>query len=312
MQEKEKKYFELLKQKIVVMMQLSYPGINPSISDWKGQELTDFQEDLRIKVNANISEKWFYTHMKSTHTALPRIDMLNFLSRYAGYSNWDDFVFKNRPEENVQQLSQPNTYRYFYLIPLLAILVLGALFGLFKIFNTREYKFTFIDADTRDTINNSKTEVIILPETESPLHYLVQSDGCFRLKTDKSKIRMIVKSPYYQADTISRIVTKLNRDELIMLRPDDYALMIHYFSTMKIDDWEKRRNRLDAMIDDEAMIYQVINARNETGVAIFNKQEFIDKLTMPVGSLKNIEILGSNLRAGKIMVLRFQLNRSKP
>ncbi len=293
-------------------MQLSYPGINPSISDWKGQELTDFQEDLRIKVNANISEKWFYTHMKSTHTALPRIDMLNFLSRYAGYSNWDDFVFKNRPEENVQQLSQPNTYRYFYLIPLLAILVLGALFGLFKIFNTREYKFTFIDADTRDTINNSKTEVIILPETESPLHYLVQSDGCFRLKTDKSKIRMIVKSPYYQADTISRIVTKLNRDELIMLRPDDYALMIHYFSTMKIDDWEKRRNRLDAMIDDEAMIYQVINARNETGVAIFNKQEFIDKLTMPVGSLKNIEILGSNLRAGKIMVLRFQLNRSKP
>ena len=129
MQEKEKKYFELLKQKIVVMMQLSYPGINPSISDWKGQELTDFQEDLRIKVNANISEKWFYTHMKSTHTALPRIDMLNFLSRYAGYSNWDDFVFKNRPEENVQQLSQPNTYRYFYLIPLLAILVLGALFG---------------------------------------------------------------------------------------------------------------------------------------------------------------------------------------
>ena len=154
--------------------------------------------------------------------------------------------------------------------------------------------------------------MIILPETESPLHYLVQSDGCFRLKTDKSKIRMIVKSPYYQADTISRIVTKLNRDELIMLRPDDYALMIHYFSTMKIDDWEKRRNRLDAMIDDEAMIYQVINARNETGVAIFNKQEFIDKLTMPVGSLKNIEILGSNLRAGKIMVLRFQLNRSKP
>ena len=66
------------------MMQQSYPGINSAISEWKGQDITDFQEELLSKVNAHISEKWFYTHMKSTNKTLPRIDVLNLLSKYAG------------------------------------------------------------------------------------------------------------------------------------------------------------------------------------------------------------------------------------
>ena len=45
-------------------MQQSYPGINPVISEWKGQEITDFQEELLNKANAHISEKWFYNHIK--------------------------------------------------------------------------------------------------------------------------------------------------------------------------------------------------------------------------------------------------------
>jgi len=92
LQNGNKNYFELLKQKIVATMQQSYPGINPSISDWKGQEITDFQEELLIKVNAHISEKWFYNHIKSENRSLPRIDVLNLLSKYAGYANWNDFV----------------------------------------------------------------------------------------------------------------------------------------------------------------------------------------------------------------------------
>ena len=53
----DQKYFEVLKKKIVAMMQQSYPGINPSISEWKGQDITDFQEELLRSVNAPISEK---------------------------------------------------------------------------------------------------------------------------------------------------------------------------------------------------------------------------------------------------------------
>jgi uncharacterized protein involved in tolerance to divalent cations len=304
----------VLKQKIVAVLQQSFPGINSSIMDWKGQEITDFQEDLRIKVNAHISEKWFYTHMKSSHHSLPRIDMLNLLSKYAGYANWDDFVFKNSDVINNKPSAvstQKSANRFFLMIPLLVLVIVALLYGLFKMFNTREYRFCFNDADTREPITNSQIEVTLLLEGETPVHNLTGPDGCFLLKTDKSLISMVVKAPYYRTDTIRRMVRKLNRNEMVMLHADDYSLMIHYFSMMKVDDWAKRRSRLEAMIDDGAMICQVFNDKEVTGMALYNKQEFIDKMTMPAGSLKNIEILSSQMRENKIMVLRFRINEKK-
>jgi uncharacterized protein involved in tolerance to divalent cations len=304
----------VLKQKIVAVLQQSFPGINSSIMDWKGQEITDFQEDLRIKVNAHISEKWFYTHMKSSHHSLPRIDMLNLLSKYAGYANWDDFVFKNSDvisNKPSAVSTQKSANRFFLMIPLLVLVIVALLYGLFKMFNTREYRFCFNDADTREPITNSQIEVTLLLEGETPVHNLTGPDGCFLLKTDKSLISMVVKAPYYRTDTIRRMVRKLNRNEMVMLHADDYSLMIHYFSMMKVDDWAKRRSRLEAMIDDGAMICQVFNDKEVTGMALYNKQEFIDKMTMPAGSLKNIEILSSQMRENKIMVLRFRINEKK-
>ncbi|MGA2822011.1 MAG: hypothetical protein ABSE72_00620 [Bacteroidales bacterium] len=314
MSDKKHIHFELLKTKIVAMMQESYPGINPSIAEWKGQEITDFQEDLRIRVNAHISEKWFYTHMKSSHHSLPRIDMLNLLSKYAGYANWDDYVFKNNDViiNDSQTISvKKSANRLFLLIPFLVLVSFALLYGLFKIFNTQEYRFCFYDADTREPITNSRIEVTLLLDGETPVHSLTGSDGCFSLKTDKSLIRMVVKAHYYRTDTIRRMVRKLNRNEMIMLHADDYALMIHYFSMMKVDNWEKRRNRLEAIIDDGAMICQIFNDKEATGMALYNKQEFIDKMTVPSGSLKNIEILSSQMRKNKIMVLRFRINEKK-
>jgi hypothetical protein len=146
---------------------------------------------------------------------------------------------------------------------------------------------------------------------ESPDHHLVDDQGRFYFKTDKSKIKLVVKSPYYKIDTIIRIVRKLNRNEVVMLEPDDYALMIQYFSLMKVDDWEKRRNRLNEMIDDNAMICQVFNDKEASGVALYNKQEFIDKLTIPSSSLKNIDVLRTQFKDGKIMVLRFRIKTEK-
>jgi hypothetical protein len=151
------------------------------------------------------------------------------------------------------------------------------------------------------------TEVILLPEGEPPVHYNVEKDGCFSLKTDKYRIKMVVKVPYYLPDTIEGIVRKMKARETIMLAPDNYSMMIHYFSTMKVDDWEKRRNQLDQMIDDGAMICQVINDKNETGVALLNKDEFINKMTVPSGSLKNLEILGTQVKNGKIMLLKYRI-----
>jgi hypothetical protein len=308
--EKDYRYFELLKQKIAEVMKKTYPGINPEIGEWKGQEITDFQEDLRIRANATISEKWFYTHMKSTHTSLPRIDMLNILSMYAGYANWDDFIYRNAPREP-RAKSRPETgNRYFVLVPLITLGIIALVFLLFRLFSTQEYSIRFLDADTQEPISGSRIEVSILADGESPVQYLSGTDGVLHFKTGKSRIRMVVRAPYYQADTIVRMVTRLNRRETVMLKPDDYALMIHYFSTMKVDDWQKRRQRLDGMIDDGAMICQVVNGPEATGMALYNKEEFIDKLTIPSGSLKNLEVLGTRTRDGKIVLLRFRIKDS--
>jgi len=309
----------VLKQKIVAKMQESYPGINPDISEWKGQEITDFQEELLKTVNAHISEKWFYTHMKSVSKSLPRIDVLNLLSKYAGYANWDDFVFKNQDlieasESGAQAVSEParsvpNTAnRYFIIIPIVAVCIVLIFFGVFKLFNTREYKFCFYDADTREPITGTNIQVQVLVDGETPVTTYCNADGCCYLKTDKSMVKLVVSTPYYQTDTITRIVKKLNANEIVNLHANDYALMIHYFSEMKVDDWGKRRERLENMIDESAMIYQLYSrSKAASGMEILNKQEFIDKLTMPSGSLKNIEVLDTRLRDGKIIILRFRV-----
>jgi uncharacterized integral membrane protein len=297
--------FKLLKQKIVLQMQKSFPGINPDISAWKGQDIIDFQEELLAKVNANISEKWFYSHFKSQNISLPRIDMLNLLSKYAGFANWDDFRFKqsNHPGKVQPVIKNPN--RFFIIVPALMILILAFLFVFFKVFNTREYTFNFFDADTKMPVTNSIIEVSVILDGESPVSHLCRPDGSFQIKTDKSNIRFVVKSPYYQTDTIFRKLDKFNRNETVKLRSDNYALMLLYFSTMNVKDWQKRRNQLDAMISDSAMIYQVY-ASDEIGLELYNKWEFINKLTLPASSLQGIEILDTKYQGDQISLIRFR------
>ncbi len=156
-------------------MQQSFPGINPSISEWKGQEIVDFQEELLQKVNAHISEKWFYSHVKSEKDSLPRIDMLNLLSKYAGYANWDDFRFKNSSQEIAVADPIKKANRYFIYIPLLVLGILGIMFFLFKMFSTKDYKFHFYDADTKEPVTNNIIEVNVLLEGESPVSYLMRT-----------------------------------------------------------------------------------------------------------------------------------------
>ena len=307
MHNNNKYHFELLKQKIVATMKQSYPGIDPNITEWKGQEITDFQEELLIKVNAHISEKWFYNHIKSQNKSLPRIDILNLLSKYVGYANWDDFIFQNR-DKVASRKSITKGNRYFVLVPLLLIGVMVILFFLFKMLSTQQYHFSFYDAHTREAIISDQVEIKLLSEDESPINYFSDTAGNFFLKTDQSEVKMVVSAPYYKSDTIIRILKKFEREQKISLQPNDYALIIHYFSEMNVDDWQKRRSYLDKIIDDRAMIYQVLNDLNTLGMEIYNKKEFVDKLTMPTSSLKHIEILETQFRKDKIMILRFRIN----
>lgn len=305
MKERDIQYLRLLKKRIVETMKLSHPGIGNSISEWKGQEITNFQEDLMNRVNEYISEKWFYTHMKSESWKLPRIDMLNLLARYVGYNDWNDFKFKNK--ENlpfaVQKIETSGSIPYLKIFGLIIILIVSLL--LIKSLGNKNYQFRLVDAYTKKRISDTLTEIIIINENESPLHMKCNPPGYFDLKTKKEKVRFLVRAPYYKTDTITRILDRYENFENIYLYPNDFALMIHYFSATNVKDWEKRRDQLDRMIADSAYIYQVFD-QGQLGMELYNKQEFIDKLTMPVSSLKNIEVIETIYTAKKISLLRFR------
>ena len=305
MEKAETQYLNLLKTAVVGTMKQSYPGISDNISDWKGQDIINFQEDLLEKVNEHISEKWFYSHMKSENEKLPRIDMLNFLSRYVGYIDWRDFKYKNR--EYILSEDQNNkpgkTSLYLKISGLLLLLVVSIV--LVKFVGNKSYQFAFKDAHTRRSITDTLLEIIIMNENESPDYEKCDPPGYYNLKTKKEKVRFMVKSPYYETDTITRVLDKFEGSENIYLYPNDFAMMIHYFSATNVKDWEKRRDHLDRMISDSAFIYQFFD-EGQVGMELYNKEEFIDKLSMPVNSLKNIEIMETIYTGRKISVLRFR------
>lgn len=85
-------HFEQLKKDVQAQYLKEYTPSHDDISKWKGIDIIYFQEDLRKKAKGNISEKSFYTYFKNSPvTKLPRIDMLNLLSIYAGYDSWYEF-----------------------------------------------------------------------------------------------------------------------------------------------------------------------------------------------------------------------------
>jgi hypothetical protein len=189
------------------------------------------------------------------------------------------------------------------------LLTLGGVFVFYLAFSvmyTQDYTFCFYDSDTKKPIQNQIIEISVLSDNESPVNYLCENTGCFSIKTNERILRFVVETPYYHTDTVLRTLNKFNRTENIKLRLDDYAVMIQYFSTSNVKDWLKRREDLSEMISDSAKIFQVLN--KTIGMEMYNKWEFINKLTLPTTGLRNIEIIDSKYEDGKITHLRFTQN----
>lgn len=302
-------YFALLKKEIAGVLKQSYPSVDTAIENWKGQDIVYLQDDLMNKVKGTISEKWFYTHIKLTGNKLPRIDMLNLLSRYAGYLDWNDFKEKKKQDIPVVADKRPavNSTRIKIGIFVLACLLVVLIYSLLR---PKTYTFCFCDANEQTLLTEQNIEIIILNEGESPIYRRCEK-GCFSLKSKESKIRFIVKTPYYRTDTITRILKDPDRSEIVKLHTNDYAMMIHFFSKSKLEDWQKRRKQLNVMFTDNAQIYQVYG-EEEIGMELYNKTEFINKLTMPLRSLQNIEVIETIYNGNQISVLKFrQIQKQK-
>ena len=346
--------FEILKKSIAKRFLEENSAQSDNISDWRGQEITSFQDDLFNKTRSTVSEKWFYTYFKSDFKKLPRIDMLNLLSQYCGYKNWAHFVQIQKNEhfgtnkveestieaektennlpknnfseevsteiipenqESINKEEEPEkpkkTKPKLKLISMIsaAILVLcGIGAGVYySFFDQKEYEFCFVDADRQTAVTNS-VEVTIIRDGFTPL-YLSTKTGCIKFESQRDTIKMFVSSPYYKQDTFKVNLHQYNQPEKLLLEPDDYKIMLYYYSN-SAKDLKQRIAKLDQMIANNALIYQVYD-NDFFGVEILSKQQYINLVTMPTTSLKNFSLIESESKNGKIVKLKFKIQQDE-
>lgn len=300
-----------LKQAVEAQFRSSYPTCQSPIQDWKGSIIEQFQEDLSDKVGGYVSEKWFYTHLKAIeHKKLPRVDMLNMLVLYVGGENWQQYkaVSDNNnqiAEKSQSQRSGTRPWNKKLIVMALGSLAIVMVLVLVAFRQNARYQFCIIDQDDKQPLKAENLQVFLLQEGQSPLALTTDSLGCFVLEKDKNElVELKIQALYYQPQIIKRRVQQGKQSETIALKKDDYALMLHYFSNQKTKDWQSRREQLNRMLSNEVKIIQ-ISEETGGGIALYNKQEFINKMTLPIGSLQNIEILQTSYEGDEIIEVRF-------
>lgn len=376
-------HFEQLKTEVQNQYLADHTPSFDDISKWKGIDIIYFQEDLRKKAKGNISEKSFYTYFKNSPvTKLPRIDMLNILSVYAGYMSWYDFkknhlfadeILKENEEitqskteeaeksEKAPQISavdpkveetpsitlentaisvnendvlqktisdnepvkehkanletydteeKNSTYslvkKYLWLGISAVLAVLVGLLGFKDELFSKKYYYSFIDADRNSKIN-AELQVQILKENESPILYVAKPNEPFVYTTKSKSLTMVVSSPYYKTDTIQRNLETAPEDEDIELKPNDYAIMLFYYSK-SLKDLKKKRESLNYLISDNALIYQVFD-NQFYGVETMDKQRYINLVTLPSTSLENLDVIDTQAdKSGKIVMIKFKID----
>lgn len=379
-------HFEQLKSEVQSQYLKDHSPSFDEISKWKGIDIIYFQEDLRKKAKGNISEKSFYTYFKNSPvTKLPRIDMLNILSVYAGYVSWYDFkknhlfadeilkdyeelqeseidelekevenaqILEPDPEkEEITQISIPketslaeeksilqnnstdnqpieikkeelSTYdisenkstfslvkKYIWLGISAILAILAGLLGFKDEIFSKKYYYSFIDADRNSKIN-AELQVQILKENETPILYVAKPNEPFVYTTKSKSLTMVVSSPFYRTDTIQRNLETAPEAENIELKPNDYAIMLFYYSK-SLKDLKKKRVSLNYLISDHALIYQVFD-NQFYGVETMDKQRYINLVTLPSTSLEKLEVIDTQTdKSGKIVMIKFKIDNDE-
>ena len=174
-----------------------------------------------------------------------------------------------------------------------------------RIFAT-EYSFTFIDAD-RNTKITDEIEIKVLKENETPLQYNLENGKDFVYQTQSKTLKMVVNSPFYKKDTIIRTLDPARTKEVIELEPDVYSQTLFYYST---NDINKKREELDKIISNSALIYQVYD---NYGVETLNKDTYIGLVTTPTTSLKNFKMIETKVspETKKIILIKFKIQEDE-
>lgn len=168
----------------------------------------------------------------------------------------------------------------------------------------KKYTYAFTDADRNSSIKG-ELDVKIIRDNESPILIKVKPNSPFVYETKSKKLKMIISSPFYRTDTVNRDLTSAPDSENIELKPNDYAIQLYYYSK-SIIDFKKKTSELNRLISDNALIYQVVDS-DIYGIETLDKQKYISLVTLPTTSLEKLEVIDSQMKNGKIVMIRFKI-----
>ncbi|MCG8575515.1 MAG: hypothetical protein MI810_11570 [Flavobacteriales bacterium] len=318
MRHPERNYFDELKKLIVLRFRERQNDCSMDLSEWKGKEIELFQQDLQERVRGRISIRWFYDHLKSDREdRIPRIDILNLLCQYCGFESWNDFK-ESKKEEGLEEAQgppskaqvdaevekpMPEKRRWVLISGMMLISLLLGVVLITTLSNDgqQEYKMCFVDSDFGIPIADKNLEVKLLEKGYEGSAIKADTVGCLSLFMNSDSFQVVVRADYYITDTI-QIARDQNEKREIKLKVDDYSMLIHQLSVTSTEDWERRRDQLDKMIHPDAEIFLV--AEDNQGIEMFNKEEFIDRMTMPISTLNDLRILETIYSDEKIHKMR--------
>ncbi|MBF0597771.1 hypothetical protein [Faecalibacter rhinopitheci] len=200
-----------------------------------------------------------------------------------------------------------STKKIALITSIVSLVLLAAIAAYMFFFQTKNYQFCFVDSDRQTLVKNS-VEVTILRQGFTPL-YLTSKTGCIDFESKSDTIKMVVSTPYHKLDTFRVNLHQYREPEKIILEPDDYKVMLYYYSN-SAKDLKQRISKLNQMIDDNALIYQVYD-NDYFGVEILTKQQYINLVSLPTTSLKNYNLIESESKNGKIVKLKFKIQQDE-
>lgn len=278
--------FQELKNQILKEYSNHYPFFQGSWKNFSSKDIRQLIDLVETTQKERVSEKWVYTHLKpKTSEKLPRKDMLDIFSKFTGYADWDEFIFKNqfntKTDSQNSNFKKLKIFRKIRIVVLIAVvLISGICFYLFE--NKKRVKTV--------EIKNQYTKAPI--KTEDFTVYSVTNGNKSPIEIKDSKIqvnekdeKLIIESPYFE----KKEVDATQVENHIFVKPEDHALVLKTFMQSNIKDWDTRKDNLDKILSDDLEV--IILFKDDLGAEYLNKKEFSQKLIIPTSETKKMEIV---------------------
>ena len=297
----ELEYFHELKKRILENYRKSYPQFQGSWKNFSSKDIRQLIDLIEIRLKEKVSEKWIYTHLKpESNKKLPRKDMLDIFSKFSGFADWDEFVFNNQNEsisENEPELNSSKSFLRNRLWLLLIPVVAATIYWFPK-------KKT--DSKTLQIKNEFTREPVPAEEVNA---YKVVDEEKIPVQIENSKIelnetdeKILIESPYFEKKEID--ISESGNE--ILLKPEDYAMVLKNFIHSDLKDWESRKEKLDKILSEDLEV--ILLLKDNLGAEYLNKDEFSGKLIVPTSETRKMKILHLETNDKKqITFIRIQL-----